>query len=401
KHEVDRPSTKCLRACNRSMLIDMCVLVWGLACTLGMHLDILEKLWRPECVLDMQPDMWSTRCRRACVRSHAKRHTGCHQPEPDLLVSPINTPRPQIISSHPDLSKLAPREGYVQLKVNQMKISSDGKQVNMAREGERNKVVDLECSRFSPRRPVPSNRRFYMIVTRKLCPNDFVLSRVSSYPRVLNSRSSTRYSAGKSEELSRSWRRFCPDQCVEACQFLHGETEVMSKSRSIQSSPVKASIGFSPSPLRLTSFLSAKNTVSRYLEVGSWHEAGVLSDLVTGGFKETPYSLDREDSDRRGHGLWLMTRRTVGCRAVTRMTVGRGRLKVALGKNDRIAGCWTLGPPVSWSKVCDSDRIVPSPSRSASGPWCWVGRSVMFLFDCWLAGWPFISNPWCGSSVGH
>ncbi|WZZ14907.1 hypothetical protein YC2023_107996 [Brassica napus] len=47
----------------------------------------------------------------------------------------------------------------------------------------------------------------------------------------------------------------------------------------------------------------------------------------------------------------------------------------------------------SWSKVCDSDRIVPSPSRSASGPWCWVGRSVMFLFDCWLAGWPFISNP--------
>ncbi|CAG7863430.1 unnamed protein product, partial [Brassica rapa] len=42
---------------------------------------------------------------------------------------------------------------------------------------------------------------------------------------------------------------------------------------------------------------------------------------------------------------------------------------------------------------CDSDRIVPSPSRSASGPWCWVGRSVMFLFDCWLAGWPFISNP--------
>ncbi|WZZ14955.1 hypothetical protein YC2023_108044 [Brassica napus] len=37
-------------------------------------------------------------------------------------------------------------------------------------------------------------------------------------------------------------------------------------------------------------------------------------------------------------------------------------------------------------KVCDSDRIIPNPSRSASGPWCWVGRSVMFLFDCWLAG---------------
>ncbi|KAF3590766.1 hypothetical protein DY000_02022536 [Brassica cretica] len=55
------------------------------------------------------------------------------------------------------------------------------------------------------------------------------------------------------------------------------------------------------------------------------------------GFKETPYSLDREDSDERGHVLWLsitrrcnvaVTRRTVGCRAVTRRTVGRGRLKV-------------------------------------------------------------------------
>ncbi|KAF2619618.1 hypothetical protein F2Q68_00041347 [Brassica cretica] len=40
----------------------------------------------------------------------------------------------------------------------------------------------------------------------------------------------------------------------------------------------------------------------------------------------------------------------------------------------------------SWSKFCDSDRIIPNPSPSASGPWCWVGRSVMFLFDCWLAG---------------
>ncbi|KAF2545964.1 hypothetical protein F2Q70_00020462 [Brassica cretica] len=28
----------------------------------------------------------------------------------------------------------------------------------------------------------------------------------------------------------------------------------------------------------------------------------------------------------------------------------------------------------SWSKFCDSDRIIPDPSRSASGPWCWVGR---------------------------
>ncbi|WZZ27387.1 hypothetical protein YC2023_010788 [Brassica napus] len=30
----------------------------------------------------------------------------------------------------------------------------------------------------------------------------------------------------------------------------------------------------------------------------------------------------------------------------------------------------------SWSKFFDFDRIIPSPSRSASGPWCWVGRTV-------------------------
>ncbi|WZZ88541.1 hypothetical protein YC2023_117120 [Brassica napus] len=48
----------------------------------------------------------------------------------------------------------------------------------------------------------------------------------------------------------------------------------------------------------------------------------------------------------------------------------------------------------SWSKFCESVRIVPSSSRSASGPWCWVGMSVMFLFDCWLAGWLIHLQPW-------
>ncbi|WZY72185.1 hypothetical protein YC2023_004425 [Brassica napus] len=130
-----------------------------------MQPDIWEEWWRPACVLDMQPAMWSTRCRRACIRSHAERHTGCHQPEADWLVSPINTPRPQLISSHPDLS----------------------------------------------RRPVPSNRRFFTIVTRKLCPIQSVqashillqlsevLSKISSVPWVQISRSSTRYCTGKSK----------------------------------------------------------------------------------------------------------------------------------------------------------------------------------------------------------
>ncbi|KAF3523374.1 hypothetical protein F2Q69_00050677 [Brassica cretica] len=90
-------------------------------------LDIWEEWWRPACVLAMLKDMWSTRCRRACVRSHAKRHTGCNQPEADWLLSPINAPRPQLISTHPDLVlesfrgqlytdiESTPREGSVQL----------------------------------------------------------------------------------------------------------------------------------------------------------------------------------------------------------------------------------------------------------------------------------------------
>ncbi|WZZ65051.1 hypothetical protein YC2023_076421 [Brassica napus] len=62
-----------------------------------------------------------------------------------------------------------------------------------------------------------------------------------------------------------------------------------SKSRSVQSTPFKSSLGFWPSPLRSTSYFSPR----------------------TLGFKETPYSLDREDSDRRGHGLWLSDYTTV------------------------------------------------------------------------------------------
>ncbi|WZZ03195.1 LOW QUALITY PROTEIN: hypothetical protein YC2023_089116 [Brassica napus] len=115
-----------------------------------MQPDNWEEWWRPACVLDMQPAMWSTRCRRACVRSHAEQHTGCHQPEADWLVSPINTQRPQLISSHPDLSKpiskherkSAPREGSGQLKINQLKIHSDGKQVNVVREREKESVAE-------------------------------------------------------------------------------------------------------------------------------------------------------------------------------------------------------------------------------------------------------------------
>ncbi|KAF2599689.1 hypothetical protein F2Q68_00010032 [Brassica cretica] len=158
-----------------------------------MQPDIWEEWWRPACVLDMQPAMWSTRCHRACVRSHAKRHTDCHQPEADWLLYSINRHDLPSVSTHPDLSKPTPREGSVQLKFNQMKISSDGNQVNVAREKEREKQ--------SGRLRVPS---------RQLSSFDDqveVMSRVSSVPR-----------------------------------FQISRTEVLSKSRSVQSSPVETFI---------------------------------------------------------------------------------------------------------------------------------------------------------------
>ncbi|KAF3589991.1 hypothetical protein F2Q69_00029042 [Brassica cretica] len=76
--------------------------------------------------------------------------------------------------------------------------------------------------------------------------------------------------AGRFEELSRSGRRFCPspDQSAEACQFHHDEAEVMSNSRSAQSSPVKSSIGFWLSLLRSTSCLSPR-TLSLLPQIGT------------------------------------------------------------------------------------------------------------------------------------
>ncbi|WZZ60450.1 hypothetical protein YC2023_060557 [Brassica napus] len=62
-----------------------------------------------------------------------------------------------------------------------------------------------------------------------------------------------------------------------------------------------------------------------------------MNGIKTDGFKETPYSLHREDSDERGHVLWLsitrrcnvaVTRRTVGYCVVNRRTVSRSQLKV-------------------------------------------------------------------------
>ncbi|KAF3490460.1 hypothetical protein F2Q69_00054752 [Brassica cretica] len=204
-----------------------------------------------------------------------------------------------------------------------------------------------------------------MIVTRKLCPDQSVQGR--QFP-LSSSGSAVR------------------NQSVQACQFLHYHAEVLSKSSRVQSSQVfhwvlaKSSpinqllIGIEHCGLVLFEFHLELRCETRPCKACFGMDLCFLG-LVFSGFKETPYSLDREDSERRSHGLWLsirrrcnvaMTRRTVGYRAVTRWIVGRCRLKVpssgllwpdvglyvfegllvALGMDDRIAGYWTLGSPV-------------------------------------------------------
>ncbi|WZZ88570.1 hypothetical protein YC2023_117149 [Brassica napus] len=94
----------------------------------------------------MLKDMWSTTCSLGCVWSHAKRHTGCHQPEADWLLKvekesksfrAISRVLESFRGQFSTDSESAPKEGSVQLKVNQMKITSDGKQVNVGRKRER------------------------------------------------------------------------------------------------------------------------------------------------------------------------------------------------------------------------------------------------------------------------
>ncbi|KAF2534231.1 hypothetical protein F2Q70_00032324 [Brassica cretica] len=92
--------------------------------------DIWEEWWRPACVLDMQPAMWNTRCRRTCVRSHAKRHTGCHQPEADwpvifsynqveVLSKIISVPLEVLLDAPPGSPKNCPeaRGGSVRVQI--------------------------------------------------------------------------------------------------------------------------------------------------------------------------------------------------------------------------------------------------------------------------------------------
>ncbi|WZY99910.1 hypothetical protein YC2023_072239 [Brassica napus] len=158
---------------------------------------------------------------------------------------------------------------------------------------------------------------------------------------------------------------------------------------------------------KLEEVLSESRSVCPDLSVSSWFPLSlkIVSQWeagLSGGFKETPYSLDREDSERRDHGLWMsdtrwcnvaVTRRTVGCRAVLTLSPksGLGSRYLKLDHGGRPKSRLQVEAARSLNNIrtagVDFHAFCKRPSRSASGPWCWVGRSVMFLFDCWLAGW--------------
>ncbi|KAG5400141.1 hypothetical protein IGI04_014748 [Brassica rapa subsp. trilocularis] len=201
------------------------------------------------------------------------------------------------------------------------------------RKRERNKVVDLECSRFSPRRLVPSNRRFSTIVTRKLC----------LYQSVQATHSTSSDQSKFCSILHREVRRTVQElkevmsesrSVVQTCQFLHDETEDLSKSRSVQSSQVVHWVLAKSSPIN--QLLIGKEHCSRYLEVGSWQEAGTarLVFWVLRG-KEGYVSMSLRGLAERLHKACSVRG---GCwKACSVMWYHWWVLHVALGKDDRIA----------------------------------------------------------------
>ncbi|KAG5408655.1 hypothetical protein IGI04_004974 [Brassica rapa subsp. trilocularis] len=311
-----------------------------------MQPDIWEEWWRPACVLDMQPAMWSTRCRRACVRSHAERHTGCHQPEADWLVSPINTPRPQLISSHPDLAleRFCPTEG--QSSEDQIRWESSQRGY---RERERKEVIDSRVwsilkTDTPPRRPVPSNQRFSTIVTRKLCPIQFVQAKL------------VQNHGFRSVEVLLDTPPGCPKNCPAA----KGDSVQISLSRRVsffmmkprlcpsqdQSSPVQSS-----RPWGFGQVLSDQPAASR-LEHCELVPVIFKDSFIAGGW--TIWITVMTLSPKSGLGWWILKLcGIIGWPIMFPLLEARSwqeaksnLVTVALGKDDRIAWCWTLGPPV-------------------------------------------------------
>ncbi|KAF2560286.1 hypothetical protein F2Q70_00018351 [Brassica cretica] len=201
-----------------------------------MNPDIWEEWWRPAYVMDLQPAMWSTRCRRACVRSHAKRHTGCHQPEAYRLLSPINTPTTpdHFFTSRHVQTKLKPSVQFnltkpVIFSYNQVEVLS--------------KIISVPLEVLLDAPP----------------------GSLENCPEARGGSVRVQISLSRPISFYMVKPRLCPSQD--------------------QSSPFQSS-----HPLGFGQVFSDQRAAYRQRTLG---------------FKETPYSLDREHSERRDHGPWL------------------------------------------------------------------------------------------------
>ncbi|KAF3532181.1 hypothetical protein DY000_02039492 [Brassica cretica] len=121
------------------------------------------------------------------------------------------------------------------------------------------------------------------------------------------------------------------NQPVEVCQFLYGEAEVVSKKRSVQSTPVMSSIGL------------AKSSPINQLLIGKEH----LIEVMLIELMACLLLLENRST-------MLMEDRIL---PIVKEEPNITRARVALGKDDRIAWCWTLGPLVVFGVKNGYDEV--------------------------------------------
>ncbi|WZY99944.1 hypothetical protein YC2023_072273 [Brassica napus] len=167
----------------------------------------------------------------------------------------------------------------------------------------------------SPRSEVLSNRRISAIVVRKLYPNKS-------------------FSRGYDSILCSDFGRIVHKLRKVLFELSSVQTSIRGGSVQVKISPVQ-----SRRPLGFGQVLSDQPAASclEHCELACVGVISVSSASYPAGSRKPLIRWIGKTQDKRCHVLWLsITRRcnvavtqwTLGCRAVTRMTVGRGRLKV-------------------------------------------------------------------------
>ncbi|WZY99628.1 hypothetical protein YC2023_071957 [Brassica napus] len=211
----------------------------------------------------------------------------------------------------------------------------------------RSRVWSILKTDTPPRRPVPSNRRFFTIVTRKLCPIQSVqashillqlsevLSKISSVPWVQISRSSTRYCTGKSKNCPEANGGSVRVQISLSRPFSFFMVKPRLCPRQDQSSSVQLPLS---------------------LKIVSQREAGLYGDPKDCGLSRgDPKDCGPRSVESSFFLACVVLTLSPKSRLAIRFPLLEARswqeaksnlVTVALGKDDRIAWCWTLGPPV-------------------------------------------------------